>query len=186
MDTKAAKVIIIGDAGVGKTTFVRRHHTGDFNKYYVSTMSVEVTPLVFNTSVGTVVLFTWDCSGQEKFNKYLPGYFAEAEAAIIMFDIEYPISYKNVEYWVKTIRNSHPNIPIVLCGNKVDVEDRKVLPKHISKDRWDTQGIQYYDLSVKSCYNHEKPFLYILRKLYGEGTEIVLPKDEGGAEIDLE
>ena len=51
----------------------------------------------------------------------------------------------------------------MLCGNKVDVKERKVPPKSITFHR--RKNLQYYDISVKSNYNYEKPFLYLLRKL---------------------
>jgi GTP-binding nuclear protein Ran len=57
------------------------------------------------------------------------------------------------------------NIPIVLCGNKVDVKERKVKAKTITFHR--KKNLQYYDISAKSNYNFEKPFLWIARKLVG-------------------
>jgi GTPase SAR1 family protein len=57
------------------------------------------------------------------------------------------------------------NIPIVLCGNKVDVKDRKVKAKTITFHR--KKNLQYFDISAKSNYNFEKPFLWLARKLAG-------------------
>ena len=57
------------------------------------------------------------------------------------------------------------NIPIVLCGNKVDVKERKVKAKAITFHR--KKNLQYYDISAKSNYNFEKPFLWLARKLVG-------------------
>src|SRR5271154_277014 len=57
------------------------------------------------------------------------------------------------------------NIPIVLCGNKVDVKERKVKAKAITFHR--KKALQYYDISAKSNYNFEKPFLWLARKLTG-------------------
>lgn len=54
-------------------------------------------------------------------------------------------------------------IPAVLVGNKVDVRDRKVVPKVITFHR--KKNLQYYDISSKSNYNFEKPFLWLMRKL---------------------
>jgi GTP-binding nuclear protein Ran len=51
----------------GKTTFVKRHRTGEFEKKYVATMGVEVNPLAFSTSLGPIVFNCWDTAGQEKF-----------------------------------------------------------------------------------------------------------------------
>lgn len=57
------------------------------------------------------------------------------------------------------------SIPIVLCGNKVDVKERKVKAKAITFHR--KKNLQYYDISAKSNYNFEKPFLWLARKLVG-------------------
>jgi Ras family len=60
------------------------------------------------------------------------------------------------------------NIPIVLTGNKVDVKERKVKAKTITFHR--KKNLQYYDISAKSNYNFEKPFLWLARKLVGNST----------------
>jgi GTPase SAR1 family protein len=52
--------------GAGKTTFVKRHLTGEFEKRYVATLGVEVHPLEFQTSRGAIVFNVWDTAGQEK------------------------------------------------------------------------------------------------------------------------
>lgn len=57
------------------------------------------------------------------------------------------------------------NIPIVLCGNKVDVKNRQVKAKQVTFHR--KKNLQYYEISAKSNYNFEKPFLYLARKLAG-------------------
>lgn len=56
-------------------------------------------------------------------------------------------------------------IPIVLCGNKVDVKNRQVKPKQVTFHR--KKNLQYHEISAKSNYNFEKPFLYLARKLTG-------------------
>jgi len=54
---------------VGKTTFVTRHKTGEFEKKYVATMGVNVSPIKFNTKYGEIIFNCWDTAGQEKFGK---------------------------------------------------------------------------------------------------------------------
>lgn len=78
------------------------------------------------------------------------------------------------------------NIPIVLCGNKVDVKNRQVKPKQVTFHR--KKNLQYYEISAKSNYNYEKPFLYLARKLTGDPhlqfvEEVALPPPE--VAIDL-
>lgn len=159
------KLILVGDGGVGKTTFVKRHLTGEFEKKYVATMGVEVHPLRFYTNLGQIVFNCWDTAGQEKFGGLRDGYYIGGQAAIIMFDVTGRVTYRNVPHWYRDLTRVCEAIPIVLCGNKVDVKDRKVKPKEIHFHR--KKNLQYYDISAKSNYNFEKPFLYIVKKLTG-------------------
>jgi len=116
--------------------------------------------------LGPIIYNVWDTAGQEKFGGLRDGYYVGGQAAIIMFDVTSRITYKSVQIWHRDLTRVCENIPIVLCGNKVDVKDRKVKPKHINFHRR-SPNIQYYDISAKSNYNFEKPFLWITRKITG-------------------
>lgn len=83
-----------------------------------------------------------------------------------MFDVTSRQTYKNVPNWHRDISRVCENIPIVLVGNKVDAQDRKVKPKQITFHR--KKNLQYYDISAKSNYNFEKPFLWLMKKLVGD------------------
>ena len=90
----------------------------------------------------------------------------QGQCAIIMFDVTSRITYKNVPNWHRDLVRVCENIPIVLVGNKVDVKERKVKAKQITFHR--KKNLQYYDISAKSNYNFEKPFLWLARKLVGD------------------
>jgi len=160
------KLVLVGDGGTGKTTFVKRHLTGEFEKKYIATLGVEVHPLVFYTNFGSIRFNCWDTAGQEKFGGLRDGYYIQGQCAIIMFDVTSRVTYKNVPNWHRDLIRVCENIPIVLCGNKVDVKERKVKAKTITFHR--KKNLQYYDISAKSNYNFEKPFLWLARKLCGE------------------
>uniref|UniRef100_A0A914PTM3 GTP-binding nuclear protein n=1 Tax=Panagrolaimus davidi TaxID=227884 RepID=A0A914PTM3_9BILA len=136
------KLILVGDGGTGKTTLVKRHLTGEFEKKYVATLGVDVHSLAFNTTHGEICFNVWDTAGQEKFGGLRQGYFFQDLSRVC------------------------ENIPIVLVGNKVDVKERKVKPINITFHN--EMNLQYYDISAKLNYNFEKPFLYLARKLIGD------------------
>ena len=77
----------------------------------------------------------WDTAGQEKFGGLRDGYYIQGQCAIIMFDVTSRITYKNVPNWHKDLVRVCETIPIVLCGNKVDIKDRKVKAKMITFHR---------------------------------------------------
>ena len=130
-DMPTFKLVLVGDGGTGKTTFVKRHLTGEFEKKYVATLGVEVHPLVFHTNRGAIRFNVWDTAGQEKFGGLRDGYYIQGQCAIIMFDVTSRVTYKNVPNWHRDLVRVCENIPIVLCGNKVDIKDRKVKAKSI-------------------------------------------------------
>ncbi|KAJ3449499.1 gtp-binding nuclear protein ran [Anaeramoeba flamelloides] len=159
------KIVIVGDGAVGKTTFVNRHLTGEFRKEYLATVGAEVHPLVFYTEIGPVLLNIWDTAGQEVFGGLRDGYYIQAHGAIVMFDVTSRETYKNVPVWYRDLVRVADKIPMVLVGNKCDIKDRKVRAKQIIFHR--RKNIPYYDISAKSNYNFEKPFLYLIRRLTG-------------------
>ncbi|KAJ0960679.1 hypothetical protein J5N97_001433 [Dioscorea zingiberensis] len=166
VDYPSFKLLIIGDGATGKTTFVKRHLTGDFEKKYEPTIGVKVDPLDFFTNCGKIRFYCWDTAGQWKFGCLRDGYYIHGQCAIIMFDVTAKITYKNVPTWHETLCRVCVNIPIVLCGNKVDVENREVRPRRVNFHR--KKHLQYYEISAKSNHNFEKPFLYLARKLAGD------------------
>ncbi|KAF3447163.1 hypothetical protein FNV43_RR12343 [Rhamnella rubrinervis] len=155
VDYPSFKLVIVGDGGTGKTTFVKRHLTGEFEKSMnvsvmrmvspgYATIGVEVHPLDFLLTVEKFV----STAGTQLGKKSL--------VAFEMVTSEYSIEMLLV----------CENIPIVLCGNKVDVKNRQVKAKQVTFHR--KKNLQYYEISAKSNYNFEKPFLYLARKLAGD------------------
>merc|ERR1740117_2109451 len=160
------KLVLVGDGGTGKTTFVKRHLTGEFEKKYIATLGVEVHPMAFFTNHGQIKFNVWDTAGQEKLGGLRDGYYIGGHCGVIMFDVCSRITYQNVPKWYKDLVRVCENIPIVLVGNKVDVKDRKVKAKQIVFHR--KKNLQYYDISAKSNYQFEKPFVWLLRRLTNE------------------
>ncbi|GAB4837080.1 GTP-binding nuclear protein [Ancistrocladus abbreviatus] len=139
VDYPSFKLVLVGDGGTGKTTFVKRHLTGEFEKKY---------------------------ERQEKLGGLREGYYLHGQCAIIMFDVTSRLTYINVPAWYRDIVRVCENIPIVLCGNKVDVRNRQVKAKEVTFHR--KNNLPYCEISAKSNYNFEKPFLLLARKLAGD------------------
>lgn len=160
------KIVLSGDAGVGKTAILTRYLTGNFVQQYIPTEGFESrSHLRFQTNRGTYVLDIWDLPGQEKLST--PD--MKFDGSILMFDLSCKNSYENVQSWYNKLLNCCPDGTVVLCGNKYDSKYKRVKPEEI-----DSQDLQYYNISSRTGYNVEKPFLYLLRQLSGyQDLEIV-------------
>jgi len=130
---------------------------------HAATLGVQIHPLNFYTNFGEIVFDVWDTAGQEKFGGLRDLYYAQAQCAIIMFDLTSLVTYKNLSSWYDTIRRVQGDIPIVLVGNKADVKERKVAPAQITFHR--RKGIPYVEMSAKANYNFQVPFEILAQKL---------------------
>lgn len=158
------KVLIVGNDNVGKTSYTRCLKNKAFETEYNATMDVEVEKINIKTSDNQLIgVNIWDCAGNEKFQGLGSGYYVCAHAAIIMFDVKSLSSYKSVSYWYKLVREVCPNIPIVLCGNKVDGNYRSVRQEKVTFHN--KVNIPYFEISVKMVCDCLEPFLYISRFL---------------------
>ena len=133
---------------------------------------MEVHPLVFHTNRGQIRFNVWDTAGQEKFGGLRDGYYIQGQCAIIMFDVTSRVTYKNVPNWHRDLVRVCENIPIVLCGNKVDIKDRKVKAKSIVFHRKKNLQVSAYHkitdfslkiMSLKNLNINMKKLLTVLR-----------------------
>ncbi|CAL4066407.1 unnamed protein product [Meganyctiphanes norvegica] len=157
------KVVMVGDGGTGKSSFMVKLQSGEFVSEYVATLGVEKYPLKFNTTHGTYTINLWDTSGQEKLGPLRDSYYEDADAAILFFDVTSRITYKNVPGWHQDIMRVKQNIPVVLCANKTDVKERKVKTKSILYPSKHDMG--FYEISVKDGIQIMDPVQYLLQKL---------------------
>lgn len=159
------KIVLVGSGGVGKSAYVKRLRTGEFEKRYIATQGVDVSPLTFQTNYGPVIFKIWDCAGQEKFGGLRDGYYQGAQGAIVMFDLTSRVTLSNVPNWMLSVGKVASDIPVIICGSKADIPDRKVTHNDIRELL--PADAKYYDISARCNYNFEKPFLDLARQLTG-------------------
>ncbi|MFQ5981156.1 MAG: Rab family GTPase [Candidatus Heimdallarchaeota archaeon] len=119
LKTKRLKLGVLGEGGVGKTTFVRTFKEGAFSE---STMTIAVEYHVKRASVDnqTVLFLIWDLGGQDHFKKMrLFGRYLEgAQAAAVCFDLTDLDTLHPLAEWLKILPY---NIPKILVGLKADL-----------------------------------------------------------------
>lgn len=162
---KSFKVLLVGDSAVGKTTFMKRHRTGEFDRRYNSTMAADLNNLQFRTDKGYIKFDVLEVAGQEKIHpEYCQKfYYQGADAAIIMFSVDSRLTYRNVANWYRDIKIACGDIPIVIVGNKVDMVNPKVKSKNITFHQ--KKNLSYVDVSIKTYYHIDKPFLHLSKML---------------------
>ena len=164
-----ASVRLLGDAGVGKTAFLKRHTIGQFEARYIATESRSLAVCPFQTPTGRVVYSVWDCAGAE-IDAPLDWAGTDAldwagtDAFMVMFDLGSSLSYKNARWWIERVRAFSSTAPILLVGTKS--ESRKLAPDQVTLHR--EFGIEYVEVSAKSDAK-DAPFEW-LQRVTGSGV----------------
>lgn len=172
MEKRDFKIVLLGDGNVGKTTLMYKHlANGAFLDRYVATLGVEVHPLLFLTNYGPIKFNVWDCAGVEKFGGLRDGYYIGADGGVLMFDVTNLASHTHLNRWARDLWRTQGRIPMAICGNKCDlVGDRVVFGRDVdipSQVEVKEYGDPYFDVSVATSHNIEKPFLFLARALTG-------------------
>lgn len=98
-----AKVIIIGDSGVGKTNLLTKYCEGVFKETYVATIGVDFKLKTVEIDNCKVKLQIWDTAGQERFRNITQTYFKGAAGIILAYAINSKQSFRNIATWIKQV-----------------------------------------------------------------------------------
>lgn len=175
------KVVLIGNAGVGKTCLVRRFTQGLFPPGQGATIGVDFMIKTVEIDGEKIKLQIWDTAGQERFRSITQSYYRSAHALILVYDISSQPSFDCLPGWLREIEQyASCKVLRVLVGNKTDREDRE-LPTHVGEEFAHTHNMYFIETSAKEADNVEKLFIEIAKEL----TQLVrnghFDKDNKGA-----
>lgn len=153
---KFIKLVLIGDACVGKTTYCDKLHFERFNTTYEKSLKLNVITHAFdNPYVWTI----FDCPSCENFNKFIRNRYLNSDCCIIMVDITKENPFESVKKYKKKFRKVCPEAPIIIVGNKNDGDS---FGRTNIEEVYD---LKYINISIKDEYQLEKPFEYLLTVL---------------------
>lgn len=116
------KVIIIGDAGVGKSALLNQVVNSTFDLEYVSTVGVDFKSTCLDVNGKYIKLNLWDATGQERFRTLTSSYYRNAHGIIIVYSVNHRPSFQAVQSWLEEVRHyAEEKTVVMLVGNKVDL-----------------------------------------------------------------
>ena len=122
MDNTSYKLILVGPANSGKTTFFNKIlNNTTYDKRYMPTIGVDYGVKHINYDNKKIILKFWDTAGQERFNSIVSSFFKKINIAILIYDSTEPYSKKQIIYWLDLLKRESGNIPVILIENKLDL-----------------------------------------------------------------
>ncbi len=156
------KIVIIGDAGVGKTTTTMQFAHAKFQSEYKPTIGVSIVKNEYWIGDNLVTFQIWDIAGQSLWKDMRRIYYSGAQAALILYDVTRPSSFQNVKYWLSELNTfCTEKIPYVICANKIDLEDLRKVSHKEGEEFADELEIPHIEISAKTSRNIDEAFHYL-------------------------
>ncbi|TDH09737.1 hypothetical protein EPR50_G00089130 [Perca flavescens] len=119
------RLVLAGDAGAGKSSFLLRLTLNDFRGDIQTTLGVDFQMKRMLVDGEKTSLQIWDTAGQERFRSIARSYFRKAHGVLLLYDVTSESSFLNVRAWVDQIQDStDEKIPMCVIGNKVDLREQ--------------------------------------------------------------
>jgi len=163
------KVILCGDAAVGKTNLIHRICFNKFSKKREITTQMDSYKKIVELDSSTIILNLWDTCGQERYNSLPRSYYRKIDVAILVYDISDEVSFVNAKSWFKAIHDyTHENVLIILIGNKVDLNHRRRVTYAQGESLAVENDAIFVEASAKSAENISSIITLIARTLLAQ------------------
>lgn len=178
------KLLIVGESGVGKTCMLLRFADNSFEENFLSTIGVDFKVREIDVDGKRVKLQIWDSAGQERFRNITTSYYRNCGGIIIVYDITRHDTFTKVTEWIEDVRKITSNVPLLLVGNKADLEDKRAVAEQEAKELANRMGLVLLETSAKTALNIEDAFKQISRQLIKEAA--AKPKSDNKNQVSLD
>ncbi|KAL1403653.1 hypothetical protein pipiens_019267 [Culex pipiens pipiens] len=174
------KILVIGELGTGKTSFIKRYVHQFFSQNYRATIGVDFALKVLNWDQNTIIrLQLWDIAGQERFGNMTRVYYKEAVGAFIVFDVTRSATFDAVIKWKQDLDSKvqlpdGKPIPCILLANKSDQQKQGIVTTPAKLDEYVKEHgfAGWFETSAKENVNIEEAAKSLVNKILTNDKQI--------------
>ena len=156
---KLFKILLLGDSSVGKSSLFLSFMDKSWNETFVPTIGVDFKIKTINVNNMNIKFQVWDTAGQERFRTIISSYYKGAHGILLVYDITLKESFESLNDWLNEIKkNTSKNIVKVLIGNKIDLNDKRIISFDEAKEFADNNNMKYIETSAKTATNVDQAF----------------------------
>ena len=177
------KLLLIGDAGVGKSSLLLRFADDTYTESYISTIGVDFKIRTIDLDTKTIKLQIWDTAGQERFRTITSSYYRGTHGIMVVYNTSDLDSFNNVKQWMHEIdQYASENVSKLLVGNKTDLMSKRAVSFDQAKQFADSLGMAFIETSAKDTTNVEQAYMMMSKQIMGRQVQPILPL-RGGMQI---
>ena len=162
------KLLLIGDTEVGKTSLLLKYIDHVFPEEHIATIGVEYKDKYIIKDNYNIRLQIWDTAGQERFHSITKNIYRNTNGVLFVYDITNKNSFLNIKNWIKDLENVEKEIKGVIIGNKLDLENNRVVEKNILIDFAQKYNMPYIETSAKKNINVNEGFDLMVNEILND------------------
>ena len=165
-NTEFIKIMTLGNMKVGKTNFILKYTEDKFEESYISTIGLDfkIKKVEINNKHYQLLLF--DTAGQERYKSIALNVIKDAHGILLMYDITDKTTFDSIPDWIQSIKDlKGDDFPLILLGNKIDLEEERNISKEEGQKFADKIGIQFFETSNKNGINIQEAGLALIKKI---------------------
>ena len=162
------KVVLLGDAAVGKTSLIDMYAHHRFKEDYKPTLGVNIVVKEIDELDAQIRLVIWDIAGQEKYVVSRKMFFQGVVGALFVYDVTRDESFRNVvsKWLIDANEYGEQDLSYVLIGNKIDLESSRVVSTEMGKKLAEKiNAADFVETSAKYGDNVEEAFKKLVNKV---------------------
>jgi small GTP-binding protein len=127
------RIVLLGEASVGKTSLLRRYtenaYSDEYKQTIGSTFATKDVRLPDKSGTARPVrLVIWDMGGQSTYRELRRQFMKGSAGAVIVYDVTRPETFMAMNTWFESFHEVCPDAPVVICANKIDLESKRMVP----------------------------------------------------------
>ena len=165
-------IMTLGISSVGKTSFIFRFTENSYKNSYFATVGIDFKVKDIELRNIKYKLIFYDTLGQEKYKSIAPNLIKKANGIILMYDITNQSSFDSLPEIIQNIKEERgKDFPMVLVGNKADLEEDREIKKEQGEDLAFKNAMGFFEVSNKEGTNIEEAGLAFVNKILEKRKE---------------
>jgi len=161
------KFLLIGEQAVGKSSLINQYIEGKFEENLLCAAGLDLKKKYIKINEKSIKLMIYDTAGHERFRTLSKNQISSTKGILIVYDVTEKESFDALNFWMKSFKeNANKNAICLIIGNKIDLENKRVIGYDEGKKFAEKYGVKFIETSAKSAVGVNEAFYSVAKEIF--------------------
>ena len=161
------KFLLIGEQAVGKSSLINQYIEGKFEENLLCAAGLDLKKKYITINKTLIKLMIYDTAGHERFRTLSKNQISSTKGILIVYDVTEKESFDALTFWMKSFKeNANKNAICLIIGNKIDLENKRVIGYDEGKKFAEKYGVKFIETSAKSAVGVNEAFYSVAKEIF--------------------